>query len=306
VNTHFGLREPERDDCPVVRGAAFHSRQVRFTLVQSGSADWMGGCVPNWKKAGKAWATGGASLAYDKIKDKRTAQEDEAGDAEDHAPEVEEQALPTAEATTPVAPQPPSTAEPETDPDGDEVPNRALLHKKANEALEQNLAHGEEIQVIIVGTSNQAIIGTDRRAFIFKKGLVAGATFGSEMTSWDYRNLVGVQLHTGMATGAVVLQGPGQSGKRTNYWAQGDDAPHKAPNAIPLARRHFKAAHDGTAKLRQLIDAVHHPSQHHTPSPAATSSIADELTKLASLRDAGALSEEEFAQLKAGLLAKGG
>jgi hypothetical protein len=46
---------------------------------------------------------------------------------------------------------------------------------------------------------------------------MAGATFGSEMTPWDYRNLVGVQLHTGMMSGAVVLQAPGQWGTKTSY-----------------------------------------------------------------------------------------
>ena len=37
---------------------------------------------------------------------------------------------------------------------------------------------------------------------------MAGASFGSELTTWDYRNLVGVQLHTGMMSGAVILQAP--------------------------------------------------------------------------------------------------
>ena len=63
------------------------------------------------------------------------------------------------------------------------INDRTRLHRKANEVLDQNLAPGEQIEVVVTGPSNQAAIGTDRRVFIYKKGFMAGATFGSEMTS---------------------------------------------------------------------------------------------------------------------------
>jgi len=173
------------------------------------------------------------------------------------------------------------------------------LHRKALDALQANLIPGEPVEVVILGPSNQAVIGTDRRAFIFKKGHIAGASFGAELTSWDYRNLVGVQLHTGMMTGAVILQGPGQSGTKTNTWGNKDDDPYKAPNAIPL-NRPFDKAQAGVAALRQRIADAHNPSH---PLPQSTPSIApnliaDELMKLSQLRDSGVLTEDEFAQQK--------
>ena len=66
----------------------------------------------------------------------------------------------------------------------DAILDRSRLHRKANEALDQNLVAGERILVIITGSSSQAIIGTDRRAFVYKKGFMAGAAFGSELTTW--------------------------------------------------------------------------------------------------------------------------
>ena len=93
---------------------------------------------------------------------------------------------------------------------------RRGLHPKAVEAVEQALAADEAVRLVIHGLSSQAIIATDRRALVFKKGFLAGASFGSELTSWSYQNLVGVQIHTGMLSGAVVLQWPGQSGARTS------------------------------------------------------------------------------------------
>jgi hypothetical protein len=177
------------------------------------------------------------------------------------------------------------------------------LHKKAVAAVEQTLAPDEQVRLVINGAGSQAIIATDRRALVYKKGFMAGATFGSELTSWAYRNLVGVQIHTGMMSGAVVLQGPGQTGGRTSYWKDDDSAPHKAPNAIPLTRP-FDSAREQVAELGRIIDEAHRRDE--TPRPAsqapAPDSVADELRKLADLRAEGILTEQEFADLKAKLL----
>ena len=55
---------------------------------------------------------------------------------------------------------------------------RARLHAKANQLLDKNLEPDEQVLVVINGASSQAVIGTDRRAFVYKKGFLAGATFG--------------------------------------------------------------------------------------------------------------------------------
>jgi hypothetical protein len=181
--------------------------------------------------------------------------------------------------------------------------DRSRLHRKANEVLDQNLGPEETIEAIVTGPSNQAVIGTDRRVFIYKKGFMAGATFGSELTSWDYRNLAGIQIHTGMMSGAVVVQAPGQSGVRPNIWKNTDSDPYKAPNAIPI-NRPWDQAKAGVARLRQLIDLAHPPARAPaTSADGPATSVADELRKLADLRDSGALSEDEFSALKAKLLA---
>src|SRR5664280_463144 len=177
--------------------------------------------------------------------------------------------------------------------------DRSRLHAKANEALDANLNPGETVQVIITGASNQAIIGTACRAFVYKKGFMAGASFGSELTSFDYRNLIGVQLHKGMSSGAVILQGPGMSGQSTNTWKNTDNSPYKSPNAIPImtGKPKINVTEAGVVKLRQLIADAQRPA---TTQPAL--SIADELRKLADLRVAGVLSDDEFAAMKSALL----
>lgn len=178
------------------------------------------------------------------------------------------------------------------------------LNRHAAKEIAGALESGEEIEVVIAGPSNQAVVGTDRRAFIYKKGFMAGATLGSELTSWDYRNLVGVQIHTGMMSGAVVLQAPGQQGVSTNVWKNKDSDPYKAPNAIPV-NRPFDDAKTGVAKLRQLVAAHHASHAAHAPAapitPPATS-ITQEIRQLAELHAGGALTDEEFSDLKAALV----
>jgi hypothetical protein len=177
--------------------------------------------------------------------------------------------------------------------------DRSRLHAKAIKTLDDNLNPGETVQVIITGPSNQAIIGTECRAFVYKKGFMAGASFGSELTSFDYKNLVGVQLHKGMSSGAVILQGPGMSGQSTNTWKNTDNSPYKSPNAIPImtGKPKINVTEAGVVKLRQLIADAQRPA---TTQPAL--SIADELRKSADLRVAGVLSDDEFAAMKSALL----
>jgi Short C-terminal domain len=179
----------------------------------------------------------------------------------------------------------------------------ANLNRKVKTALIDNLLPNETIRVIIRGARSQAMIGTDRRVFVCKPGFAAGAAFGVEVTSWSYVNLLGVQRHKGMVSGAIVLQGPGQSGKKTSYWGNKDDDPFKAPNALPIAGN-WKHVDVGVTRLRHLIDAAHTPiatPQATTPTPAST---ADELRKLAELHAEGILTAEEFQAAKAQLLTR--
>lgn len=171
------------------------------------------------------------------------------------------------------------------------------LHALAIEAVEQALAPDEHVRLVIHGASHQAIIATDRRALVFKKGFMAGASFGTELTTWTYRHLVGVQIHTGMRSGAVVLQGPGQSGTRTSAWKYDESDPYLAPNAIPIDPP-FDGAQRRVAELGRIIDEA----QGEGASAPTAESIADELRKLADLRAEGALTDQEFADLKAKLL----
>jgi Short C-terminal domain len=174
----------------------------------------------------------------------------------------------------------------------------AKLKKRIKESLEQNLLSTETVKVVIIGAGGQAIVGTDTRLFVAKAGYLAGATFGAEVTSWGYKNLLGIQVHKGLTTGGVIIQAPGQSGLDTSYWGSGKGDLWKAPNAIPVAGA-WDQVRAAVAELQQLIDTAHSPQA--APSGGAAS-VADEIKKLSELRDSGALTNSEFAAAKQRLL----
>ena len=186
----------------------------------------------------------------------------------------------------------------------DAIGDLSRLHPDGRKAVDENLMPGEVIRVVIHGIHASAMIGTDRRAFVFKKGWLSGAGLGQKMTTWDYRNIVGLQIETGWISGVVVIQAPGVAAVDTSYWAAGKDAPINAPNAIGVSGD-LDAARTGANELRRLIAE----RQASVAAPTVEASADKEdviglLRQLGALRDAGIVTPEEFDAKKQDLLAR--
>jgi hypothetical protein len=189
------------------------------------------------------------------------------------------------------------------DPETGEPDLVAGLHKKAQSALADNLAEDEPVRVVVNGAGNSAMIGTDRRVFIFKTGLNTGATFGSKFSSYDYRNIGGVGLHFSLMTGAAVLDVAGAAPVGSSYWGNDNNDPWKAANAIPVVKGTNTEA--AVATLRELIADWHNRSAQ--PGPAGTSTGTDvptQIKQLGELRDQGLITPEEFEAKKTDLLSR--
>jgi len=170
------------------------------------------------------------------------------------------------------------------------------LHRKALEALARDLFPGEIVRVVILGERDQAIIGTHRRALVFKRGAAGGALFTTEMISWDYAHLSGVQTLTTGPSGAVMLEVSRQVARPRRLRGSYDQDPFKAPNAIPITPP-FEPAIAAAESLRALIARATAPVPAAAPAPAP--SPAQELHHLAELRDLGVITDEEFEIMKA-------
>jgi hypothetical protein len=170
---------------------------------------------------------------------------------------------------------------------------------KMKRLLDQSIEPGEKVEILIVGAFDQIVVGTDRRILVLKKGLMAGATFGHKLSSWEYRNVTGLQLDTRANSGILIIHAGGEEPIKSSYWASGKGSAKEAPNAITFASKPPADAQAAVAQLRQLIAEAHAPHQStHTPDPI------EQLRKLGELRDAGVVTPEEFETKKRDLLGR--
>jgi hypothetical protein len=177
-----------------------------------------------------------------------------------------------------------------------------LVPEKARRHLEPQLRDGEEVMAIINGLSSQAIVAFRTRLFVVKPGFMAGAAFGARVTSFDYRNITAIELNKKMTTAVIEVIAAGYQGvNATSVWSskEGRD-PYKLSNCLPLMRETADQAEPVLADIRELITELHHPTA--SPANGKSVGIADELAKLAELRQQGVLSDEEFEGAKTRLL----
>lgn len=186
---------------------------------------------------------------------------------------------------------------------GDEVMTDALdRYPKLRTALAPALQAGEAVKVVVEGAYSQFVVGTDRRVIVYKRGFMAGATFGNKLTSWEYRNITGIQLDSHMASGVLIVRAAGEEKIQASYWASGKGSAKQAPNAITFARKPNAEIQAAVAALRQLI-AEAQSGAAPAAGPAASDGI-EQLKQLAQLRDSGILSADEFEAKKREILAR--
>ena len=135
-------------------------------------------------------------------------------------------------------------------------------------------------EVTRMGTKTKrraTILVTDRRVIIFSKKLG-----GYDAQDYAYGLLTGVDHKKGLTAGHISIR------------AAGDSADVQ------------QVVKDDVERISQLIrDRMalsHQPTSQAPSAPPTSGSVADELAKLAQLRDSGVLSEEEFSSQKAKLL----
>ena len=143
------------------------------------------------------------------------------------------------------------------------------------------------------------MVGTDRRILVLKKGIMAGATLGHKVSSWEYRNVTGLQLDTRASSGVLIVHAGGEEPIKASYWASGKGSAQEAPNAITFKTKPSAEAQAGVAQLRQMVAEAHSPQQ-----SAPSADPVEQLKKLGELRDAGVITPEEFETKKRDLLGR--
>ena len=176
--------------------------------------------------------------------------------------------------------------------------------------LNKVLEPGEQVLVIIVGAFRQAVVGTDRRLFVYKAGNQAGVMFSRKAKSWRYEDVADLRLDIGVKSGVLTVVPVVPDREILEYGRSGHGSSQQSPNAITFAGKPGTAVAARVSALLEMVAAAHRrrprvvpaPPEPTPPAVAAGSDPTQMIRKLGELRDAGLVTEEEFQAKKAQLL----
>jgi Short C-terminal domain len=168
--------------------------------------------------------------------------------------------------------------------------------------LQKILSSGEAVLLKIKGAFKEGLVCTDRRVIILKGGFMTGQVFGSNVYQEPYSNIAGVQVTFHLMSGYFELNAGGMQNTRKNYWSTDRRSdPSKAPNCISLNnKKQAEKFRDACTFILAKVDESRRGAA--VASGPATVSIPEQISQLASLRDQGILSPEEFEAKKKDLL----
>lgn len=188
--------------------------------------------------------------------------------------------------------------------------------KKARAAIAR-LCHASEQPWLILcpgGAEGVMAVFSDRLAIIKTGALtsfMAGSLGGERSTTFYFRDINAIEYNSGMLTGVLeVLTASYQGSSNKDYWrgttksrnANSDD-PWTLSNTLPMAKALYNQWAPDIQKIRAMISESKNPASQVPPAAVASKSLAEQIQDLAALRDAGVLTEEEFAKAKLRLLA---
>lgn len=174
------------------------------------------------------------------------------------------------------------------------------LNNKNSSLLRDNMHKGELVDFCLVGEFNQSIVALEDRLLVLKSGFMAGATFGSRVTSIYYRDITSIEVNTGLLMGVIEVCTPSYEGTRQkSYWDLDKDRdPKQLSNCIPISKLDLQEYQPYLDKLRAKIVEAKRPIM----MSSAKINLSTELQKLSELNKQGILTDEEFQQAKKKLL----
>lgn len=136
---------------------------------------------------------------------------------------------------------------------------------------------------------------------ISRKGGLARMTVGKGSKAIAVQHITAVQVKpaTAMMNGFIQFTMSGGNERRSKFGSQTKDAVHDE-NSVMFRKSQANDFERIRSAIQQRIATG--PAPAPAPAAATPSSMADELRKLAELRDAGVLSDAEFDAQKAKLL----
>jgi len=166
------------------------------------------------------------------------------------------------------------------------------------EKLVRDNISGDKILVKLQGSFGEALVITDKNLYVLKWGFMAGNFLGGRCMSFGHRNIVGLEIKKGWATGTFEVLTPATQNAQKSYWGTGSNNAIRSDNVITFQSNKFNLFQEAVKIGRELINKSH--SQNSQDSQNETN--YSELEKLAELRDKKIITQEEFEAKKKKIL----
>lgn len=193
-------------------------------------------------------------------------------------------------------------------------------NSKTWKAIREHAAPGE-VAWFVVGaeTSGGALAAFADHCMIVKVGamtsMMAGSFGGGRITTFPYGEITGIEYNSGMLNGVLeVLTASYQGSANKDYWRgtfksvnSDSNNPWILSNTLPIGKPIYQQALPLLNEMRAKIAEAKRPTVvMNAPLPPSNGSggLADEIGKLAALRDQGVLSEQEFQAAKQAAIAR--
>jgi hypothetical protein len=187
---------------------------------------------------------------------------------------------------------------------------------KTWKAIREHAMPGE-VPWFVVGaeTAGGALVAFADRCMIVKVGamtsMMAGSFGGGRITTFPYGEITGIEYNAGMMSGVLEILTPSYQGSANkDYWRgtfksvnSDSNNPWALSNTLPIGKPIYQQALPLLNEMRAKIADAKRPTIVMNGPPSAQPAsggggLADEIGKLAALRDQGVLSEQEFQAAK--------
>jgi hypothetical protein len=182
------------------------------------------------------------------------------------------------------------------------------LGRRARKAVLAALEEGERPAFCLLAPEGQAMVVCDRRLLVVKSGPRSASLLGVGLFPIPYDAVAAVTIDVGPVNSVITVVSL-RGGPARQWWHSWNafDDPLKAASSLVVPTRELSLYEPWVERVRRLVagaqTASRTPSQSLVGAAAvAADDLVSSLERLAALRDAGAISEEEFERAKAALL----
>ena len=140
---------------------------------------------------------------------------------------------------------------------------------------------------------------------------MTGSLGGERSAVFHFVDVTGIEYNSGFVNGVLKVLTPSYSGAANkDFWRGSNNSrnadsndPWTLSNTLPLSKSEYNATQSHIQELRSRISTAKRPVIHvESPMHPLSGGLADELKKLAELRDTGILTAAEFDAAKGRIL----